>query len=340
MIKSPRRVLCSVAVASCLPYLGLKVAWISGSHVGIPSGSPLLEHRARMAAVNSLTVLMDAAVILLAVLLTRPWGLRVPAWTLVFPVWVATGLLVPIMTGFPLHLLLRGLDGTVSEPSGSGSEPFLHAWVFGVVYTGFIVQGLALGTLFLLYARDRWGHVWRGRMGELPDESGASARQTGAVTACVLALFPLVTHMMWACGSTAGLNAGRVADRDTDFYVLEATFVCFALAAVLGACLLAFRRARRVPVAAALALAWVGSGVLACWGGWLVLASLTAVADSADRPTTLMHLTYAGQMLVGFLVAALVARFAAGRSAGSSTGASAGVSAGRATEDLATKRAA
>ncbi|MGW3495250.1 hypothetical protein [Streptomyces sp. NPDC001020] len=311
-----RRVLSVVAVVACAPYLCLKVAWIAGSHLGIPSGSTLLEHRVTMAVGNSLTVLMDSAVILLALLLTRPWGLRVPAWTLVLPVWVATGLLAPIMTGYPLHLLVQMLGGTADKESGTGRKPFLDEWVFGVVYTGFIVQGLALGALFLLYARDRWGYVWQGRMGELPAGSAGAAQRTCVVTACVLSVFPLVMHTMWACGGAAGLSTGRAADRDTDFYLLEATYFCFALAAVAGACLLAFRRGGRLPVAVPLALAWLGSGVLACWGGWMLLAALTAVGDPADRPTALMNLTYAGQMIVGFLLAALLARAIAGRSAG------------------------
>jgi hypothetical protein len=70
-------------------------------------------------------------------------------------------------------------------------------------------------------------------------------------------------------------------------------------------------------VAVPLGLAWVGSGAVACWGGWLSLASLGGVKDIADRPTPLMSLAYAGQMLSGFLVAALGAYFFAERAAGS-----------------------
>jgi hypothetical protein len=310
-----RRVLRAAALVSCVPYLSLKIAWMAGSHLGIPENSSLLDHRGAMLAANGLTVLLDSAVIVLALLLTRPWGRRVPAWLLVFPMWVATGLLAPIMTGFPLQLLVRLCGGSVHKGSGAGHRPFLDEWVFGVVYTGFIVQGLTLGTLFALYARDRWGHLWRGRVGELPSGSLGPAHRAVTVAACALAVFPLTMHALWAFGSTAGLSGGRAADRGGDFYALEATYVVFVLAAIAGAWMLAFRRAPALPVKVPLALAWTGSGVLACWGGFLSLASLGGVDDIADRPTALMNLTYAGQMIVGLLVLTLGAYVLAERSA-------------------------
>ncbi len=308
-----RRVLRAVAVLSCVPYLALKAAWIAGSHLGIPAGSALLDDRVGMAVINGLSVLVDSGVIVLALVLTRPWGLRVPAWLLVFPVWAATGLLAPIMAGFPAQLVVRAFGG--GAPS-AGREAFLDEWVFAVVYTGFIAQGLALGGLFALYARDRWGHLWRGRVRELPAGSLGPAHRVLAVAAAVLALPPLTLHALWACGVSAGLRDGRAAERRGEFYVLEALYVVFLLAAVAGAVLLAFRRGRALPVSVPLALAWVGSGAVACWGGWLSLASLGGVADLADRPTPLMHLAYAGQMLVGLLVAAIGVYHFAERSAG------------------------
>ena len=309
-----RRVLRALALVSCVPYLSLKIAWMAGSHLGIPEDSSLLDHRGAMVVANGVTVLLDGTVIVLALLLTRPWGLRVPAWLLAFPMWVATGLLAPIMTGFPLQLLVRLLGGSASKASGTGHRPFLDEWVFGVVYTGFIVQGLTLGTLFLLYARDRWGRLWRGRVGELPGTSVDPAHRAAAVAAAGLALFPLTMHVLWACGSRAALSSGRSADRTSDFYALEATYAVFVVAAVAGAWMLAFRRGPALSVKVPLALAWIGSGVLACWGGWLSLASLGGVDDIADRPTELMNLTYAGQMIVGLLVLALGAYFLVERS--------------------------
>ncbi|MFV0136725.1 hypothetical protein ACLGIH_26585 [Streptomyces sp. HMX87] len=311
-----RRVLRAVAVVASLPYLGLKAAWIAGSRIGIPEGSALLDHRVELAVANGLTVLMDGCVIVLALVLTRPWGLRVPAWLLAFPVWAATGLLAPIMAGFPLQLLARLFTGDVATASDPRREPFLEDWVFGVVYGGFIAQGLALGTLFVLYARDRWGHLWRGRVWELPSGVTGGAQRAIASAAALLALFPLTLRLIWACGGTAGLAEGTAANRTSDFHVLEAMYVGFLAMAAAGAVLLAFRRGRVLPVAVPLALMWVGSGAVACWGGWMMLASVPGVDDPADRPTQLMNLAYAGQMIVGFLIAAVCAHWLAERSAG------------------------
>ena len=308
-----RRILRAVAVVSCVPYLALKAAWVAGSHVGIPEGSSLLDDRLTMAVINGLSMLLDSAVIVLALVLTRPWGLRVPAWLLAFPVWVATGLLAPVMAGFPAQLVVRAFGAGGASPAGR--EAFLDAWVFAVVYTGFIAQGLALGGLFVLYARGRWGHVWRGRVWDLPVGAVGPAHRALAVAAAVLALPPLTLHALWACGVSAGLGEGRAADRGGEFHVLEALYVVFLLAAVAGAVLLAFRRGRALPVAVPLSLVWVGSGAVACWGGWLSLASLGGPADLADRPTPLMNLAYAGQMLVGLLVAAIGVHHFAERSA-------------------------
>ncbi|MGW2813121.1 hypothetical protein [Streptomyces sp. NPDC001415] len=309
-----RPTLRALAIASCLPYLALKIAWVAGSHLGIPEHSILLEHRAFMALANSGTVLMDACVIVLALLLTRPWGLRVKAWLLALPMWLATGLLAPVMTGYPLQLLVRALGGTVNKPTDTGSTPYLDEWVFGVVYTGFIVQGLALATLFALYARDRWGHLWRGRVSELPQETVRPATRTAAVAVAVLSLLPAGMHLLWSTGAAAGLSPSMADGRTSDQYVVEALFAAFALLGAAGVLMLAFGLGRSLPLRVPLALAWLGSGATACWGGWLWLSALMVTDGTAEEPTTMMHLTYAVQMIVGMLVVTMGTAFFTDRS--------------------------
>ena len=127
-----RKALRAVAIAACLPYIGLKAAWIAGSHLGIPEGSELREpgERTAMIAINAVSVVMDAAVVVLALLLTRPWGRRVPAWLLALPVWCACGLLAP-------------------EPLARARRIGSIAAAAIAVATGAVVIGAALGFVLL-----------------------------------------------------------------------------------------------------------------------------------------------------------------------------------------------
>ncbi|MEU9983983.1 hypothetical protein [Streptomyces sp. NPDC050856] len=295
-----RGALRALVLVACVPYLSLKTAWLAGSRIGIPDGSVLLEHRGVIAAANGLTLLMDACVVVLALLLTQRWGLRFGAWPLAFPMWVATGLLAPVVAGFPAQLAAGFLGG------GRG-EPFLDGWVFGVVYSGFLVQGLALGALFVLYARDRWGHLWAGGA-----RVGGGTRIV-AVTASVLLAGPVAAHLARLAGRLAADPAsGR---RTGGFPVLESVQVLFAAAAVAGVLTLVLRRDRTAPVRLPLALAWVGSGAVACWGGWLTLTSLLPRDGVAQGATEPMTLAYAGEMIAGALLACCVAAFLRRRAA-------------------------
>ncbi|MGA5418658.1 hypothetical protein [Streptomyces lavendulocolor] len=293
-----RRALRALAVASCVPYLTLKIAWVAGSRAGIPDGSALLDDPALMAALNLMTVLMDAAVIVLALLFTQRWGTAVRAWLLAFPMWVATGLLAPIMVGYPAQL---------AAGRSAPAEPFLDEWVFTVVYTGFIVQGLSLGTLFALYARDRWGRVWQGRVADLsPEATGPVVRVTAVATSALL-LAPSALHVLWLSGSDRWLPAGQAAEHGGDLAVMEGVRLLFVAAALAGVLMLVFRLGRALPVKAPLALAWTGSAGVGCWGGWLLLAALMPQNGSAEEPTTAMVLAYAGEMITGMLLGACVA---------------------------------
>ncbi|WP_328945310.1 hypothetical protein OG259_31355 [Streptomyces sp. NBC_00250] len=308
-----RRALRVLAILACLPYVSLKVAWVAGSEIGIPAGSVLLEHRQLLIVANSVTVAADALVVVLALLLTRPWGQRVPAWLLALPMWAATGLLAPIMTGYPTQLAVALFTG--DEQAAAPAEPFLDSWVFAVVYGGFILQGLSLGTLFVLYARDRWGRLVRGRLGELSARTAGRGVRATALAAAVLALVPLTLHTMWLSGATEGLSPRQIAERDVDFTVLEAQWIAFLVVAVATTLLLVLRRPATLRTRTVVALAWIGSGTAGCWGAYMSLVALMPDTDPAKRLTGLAQLTYAGEMITGFLLAACLAAVLRRRSA-------------------------
>jgi hypothetical protein len=305
-----------VAIAACVPYLVLKIAWASGSRIGIPDGSSLLEGRTAMVAGSVESALLDSLVVVLVLLLTQQWGRRIPVWLLIPPVWAAIGLLSPIMVGYPLQLGARLLGGTTARSGGPAARPFLHQWVFAVVYTGFIVQGVALAALFLLYAGARWGHLWRGRISGLAGQGRPvrGVQRATALMASAVVLVPLTTHLLWATGSTSGLTAAQIADRTSDFYALEAAYVLLALMTVTGLLLIAFPRAGALPLRLPLSLVSVGSSALACWGGYLMLTALEN-RDPSRRISELMNVTFSAQLLAGTMVVIMGAYFFAGRAA-------------------------
>ncbi|GAA2461781.1 hypothetical protein [Streptomyces macrosporus] len=319
---APRRVLRAVAIAACLPYLALKTAWLSGVHVGIPEGSEMLdpEHASSLAFANLLTLAMDAAVVVLALALTLPWGRRLPAWLMALPLWAATGLLAPIALVVPLHTLLQAVTGNGRGVAAEEAEASLDGWVFTMVYTGFGVQALALGALAVLYVRDRWGHLLRGRLSDLPAASPtAPARRTTAVAAALTALLPLTAHLLWSTGATVGLSAYQAERNDGVFPLLAGLDALAAGAAAVGVLLLAFPagRAGAIRLRTAIALAWTGSAVLATRSGWTLLTGVfnQGTVDPSQEPTASMTLVYSVEMLVGILVLALGAHLFAERSA-------------------------
>ncbi|MEV7442089.1 hypothetical protein AB0O22_13155 [Streptomyces sp. NPDC091204] len=316
-----RRILGAVAIAATVPYLALKTAWLSGSRIGIPDGSVLLEPGPFFTAANTVTLAMDASVLLLVLVLTRPWGIRMPAWLLAVPVFVATGLLTPIIIAFPGQLLIRAL-GFGAEPAVvAAREPFLDPWVFNVVYSGFVVQGLALAGLFVPYARERWGRLWQGVPGEEVHPDGVRGRgrlpsSTGVVAAASApaGLAVAAVYAYWAFGGTAGLAAEQVATHSAETGVVAAVHGMCALAAVAGALLLA--RGGGLRARWPLALAWLGAGASLTWGAWTLLAALGPQLDGGEGPSAAVLLAYAGQMITGSLAAVVLSRFLISRSEG------------------------
>ncbi|MFF5443818.1 hypothetical protein [Streptomyces sp. NPDC012888] len=305
------RTLTGVAIAATLPYLTLKTAWLAGSLVGIPEGSVLREPGPFFTVANAVTLLMDAALVVVVLALTRPWGRRIPAWLMAVPVFTATGLLTPILGGFPGQLLIRALGGGPEHGGRDATaEPFLDPWVFNVVYLGFSVQALALAGLFVPYARQRWGRLWQGRLGA----PASGPVRAVAVAGAAGALAFTGVELYWAFGGDAGLSPHQAATWSADQTMTAVLHSLLALAAAAGGLLLAFggRRAVRGP----LALAWVGGSAAAAWGAWLSIAGLAPVDDPAKAPAALLHLAYAGQMITGLLVATVLTRFLTARRGG------------------------
>ena len=289
------------AVAATVPYLALKVSWLAGGTVGM--ADPGFFSHPAYAVGNLLTVGMDAVAVLIALTLTHAWGRRVRAWIVLFPAWVATGFLAPIVVIMPLAPLAFG-------GASAGSGP-LRSWVYLFVYGGFAAQGLLLSAAFALYARDRWGGLLAGRNGD-HDAASATARPLQALLTAVAAPSAALAgalHLAWALGAGVGLPDAVLSDPPVGYRLTNGVYAAFAFAAAVGLPMLVRRSPRRGRFWVPLALTWAGAGSMLAWGLW-------QTATMAARPelgTPLLGLATQAKMLAAILAAVVVARLLLGR---------------------------
>ncbi|MCP9954531.1 hypothetical protein LUX33_43155 [Actinomadura madurae] len=67
-----RLAVCAATIAACVPYLTIKIAWLSGGTVGWNDASAAED--TALYAGNAITMGMDAVAVLVAMAFTFPWG--------------------------------------------------------------------------------------------------------------------------------------------------------------------------------------------------------------------------------------------------------------------------
>ncbi|WP_327086779.1 hypothetical protein OIE66_31235 [Nonomuraea sp. NBC_01738] len=236
-----------VASAAMLPYLTIKLLWLTGSDIGV--NDPSFLDAPVMVGMNAMTFGMDAIALLLALSFTTRWGMRLPAWLVLIPLWVGTGLLSLILVTVPLGLLIQGTS--IFPEIGP-----LQQWLYLVVYGGFIGQGAGLIVAFFLYARDRWPFAPAGGpfAGGFPLLAARGALALGVPLLCAKVALTFTEDM----GLVGGLQ-----------YLLKGLLIPAGAAGLLA--LVYGRRGW-----AWLGLGWLGSGVTFGWGLYSLIVTLTA----------------------------------------------------------------
>ncbi len=301
-----------VAALATVPYLGLKLLWLTGHPVGAGDGDAMDD----LWLVNLLTFGMDAVAVLLALAFVRPWGRRAPAGWVAFPMWVATGLLGTILVAMPLLLLSNVVLGPDHPPAGADEGP--SGWVFPVVYGGFAVQGLALITGFLLYARERWAGLLRhDRIGDLPHTPTLTTQRAFACVAAPLAVGIAAARLYWAFGGENGLPLEWQEYRGRGVAVMDTVTALMAVAAAAALLVLVFRGRPGWRLRGPLAVVWTAAGSLFGWGSWQLVANgtFTAAPDPRRAVPGLLTLVESAQVVTGLLVLAVGAIALAERAA-------------------------
>ncbi|MEU3621389.1 hypothetical protein BS329_26400 [Amycolatopsis coloradensis] len=264
-ISSARLIVCYAAILGTLPYLTLKASWVTGGGLGLRD--PSFVDSELMLFANLLTGGMDVVAVVLALAFTYSWGRRIPAPLVLFPIWIGTGLLAPIVLNLPVivtdlaHAHLAGMP--------------LENWVWAVVYGGFAWQGILLLTAFVLYARDRWWFVVTGAV--RPGTIGVAG-----VLGIAAALVSAIGHGSWASGS------GGMSARGQDVVVaLLGVFAAVALASV--------SRGRFWP---RLVLVWTGAGVMAGSGAWGLFSAVGMSSHGIGRVLVLAVQVIGGVLMM------------------------------------------
>ena len=213
------RVALRLVVIAVVPYIALKVSWLTGASIGVRNETVLAElHSTRMVVGNNLTIVLELMAVGLALALASDWRRRVPAWIVLGVGAGATGLLAPILLGLPVGSVLQlAVQGDVR----TGGMDHLSPWVFAIVYGGFGLMAIGIVVLASRYAAARWGHVLRRPPGAPP----VLVRVAGG-----LGLLPFGTAMLW----WGVFGPGSTGPQAMDAVVQQATLVVTGLLAVAG----------------------------------------------------------------------------------------------------------
>ncbi len=273
-----------VAMAVTLPYLTIKILWLTGHMVGVLD--PSLMNSGTMVGLNAMTFGMDLVGLCLALAFTTRWGMRLPAWLVLLPIWVGIALLSQILIALSLTLLIQG-------PGVFFGGGMLEGWVYLAVYGGFSLQGIGLTVAFVLYARDRWPWVFSRGAGRTAVPFQHAVGRGSLLVAAIVG----GANLYWAFGGTAGLDPAVVAARNLPGVITQAV----AAVLVIGGAV-AYLRLLRGHAPWAVALAWMGSGYLFAWGLYRMIIVVTAGPLASKTPMVAPNLVELFSMLTGLVL--------------------------------------
>lgn len=246
-----RRICGYGAAIAVTPYLLIKIAWTFGFFLPTEQMG-----EASWRGINAATAVIAAVGILLAMAFCRPWGERLPAWMVALPVWLGTGLLVPL-------LLLAPVLGpaAMAQDQEAGAAGF---WIYEQIFVmvSLVGVGICLPLALAGYAKERWPEALGGPIdcGEVPGHTRQLQTALGRITAAGCMILGAI-KIFWAAGGTLGINPDMLESRDLWWHLLSLSTGGWALVGSWGLLVLITRRGSRrfLPP---MASAWISSGML------------------------------------------------------------------------------
>ena len=283
-------------VLAILPYLVLKLSWISGATLGIYRVSPL--DPAVVRAGNIVTVFLELVAIVVVVVCTHPSGLRLPGWLVLTPAWIGIGLLAPFVVTGPVVTVSIATDA-----AGVGDES-MAPWVGPLVYLGFGAQAVGVVAAFGILVRDRWAGVLTRRLSDHPIGSATATLAPVSWVLVALLFLVAVARSSWSLGVEAGLSPALIQNRGMAERLNDAASAAFAIAAIVGLLMLVHRRRFRISGWVPVASAWIGAGATLTSGGYALVLLFTKLAGGSTAQPGVVPFVDLLQVAVGTALAA------------------------------------
>lgn len=213
------------AAISVLPYLLIKIAWTLGFFIPTEQMGDV-----SWRAINAATVVLAMIGILLALAFSMPWGERLPAWLVAIPIWMGTGLLVPMLLLAPV----LGPAAMTRDKEAGAADVWVYEQFF--VMISLVGVGICLPLALAGYARTRWPEAF-GTFFDYRDLPGNTLKlqQTLAKFVGVGCILLGTIKVFWAAGGTFGIDPARVDERDVWWHLLTFSTGAWSFAGAWGA---------------------------------------------------------------------------------------------------------
>ncbi|WP_145038386.1 hypothetical protein [Paenibacillus sp. Y412MC10] len=290
--KKMRRICGYGAAISVLPYLLIKIAWTLGFFIPTEQMGDV-----SWRAINAATVVLAMIGILLALAFSMPWGERLPAWLVAIPIWMGTGLLVPMLLLAPV----LGPAAMTRDKEAGAADVWVYEQFF--VMISLVGVGICLPLALAGYARTRWPEAF-GTFFDYRDLPGNTLKlqQTLAKFVGVGCILLGTIKVFWAAGGTFGIDPARVDERDVWWHLLTFSTGAWSFAGAWGARVLTSDNGSRrfLPP---MATVWISSGMLFSYN--LFSAIRTDSQFSPEYPLLRVLTTEAG-MILGIIMVMII----------------------------------
>lgn len=282
-------------VIAVTPYLLIKIAWTVGLFLPTEQMG-----EASWRAINASTAALAAVAILLAMAFCRPWGERLPAWVVALPVWVGTGLLVPMVLLAPV----LGPAAIARDREAGAAD----VWAYEQILVMVSLVGIGIGLPLALagYAKTRWPEALSGPVDFTNRPGHTQQLQITLARLAAAGCVPLgATKIYWATGGTLGLDPAMLDHRDVWWHMLSLSAGVWALAGAWGLLVLTTRRGA-ARFLAPMAAAWISSGVLFSQNLYSNLSATRSDAQPVAEYPLARVLTSEVGVVLGVLMAAII----------------------------------